>query len=213
MPRYSFACRSQDHNPAESGPAEFERFIQHSEGKRIDQCRCNCGAVAKRDLAKDLRTVGVVGMTPISHSTTVNGSLAHEVEFMAGRFKVLPNGAVDKNHRPFRDTGELAKFMNGANDMGSPALDDNGNPRRRRDGSVIRQGAKLFKYGPNATPSRDGIRRRGFTPPRSVVLDHGWGDENEIRSKAASGGTMRPEDFKRAEIPVAKYKNPERRVK
>lgn len=213
MPRYSFECKSPDHDAMRHGPAAFEGFIQHSANKRVDQTRCGCGAIAKRDLAKDLPTIGVVGMTPISHSTTIKGSLAHETEFLAGQFKVLPDGSVDRNHRAFRDSGELQKYMNGQNDLGTPSVDDNGRVRRRRDGSVIREGAKLFKYGPNATPSRDGIRKRAFVPPRNIVIDSGWGDENAIRSKASGGGTMHREDFSRVEIPTQKYVSPERRSK
>lgn len=213
MPRYSFACKSPDHNAVRHGPMAFERMIQHNEGKRIDQCQCECGGIAKRDFAQDVKTVAPVGMTPISHTSRGKGTLAHETEYAFGRFKRNPDGSVDKNHRPFRDTGELQRFMDGENDLGKPIIDDNGRPVRRKDGSIVRQGAKLFKYGPNATPSRDGVRKRPFQAPRNIVIDSGWGDEQSTRSKTQGGGTMRPEEFKRVEIPVSPYKSPERRKK
>ena len=94
---------------------------------------------------------------------------------MAGRFKHNPDGSVDKNHRPFRDTGEMNKFMAGNNDWGDPVVKDNGQPLRRKDGSIVRKGAKLFKYGANATPSRDGIRKQR-TP---TLPNSGWVGEGD----------------------------------
>jgi hypothetical protein len=154
---YCFHCISPDH------PAEQSRNFDvtfHSVGdKVINQYKCpTCGATAKRDFSQEIPTQSVIGATPISHSTSTKGSLAKELEFVAGRFRRNPDGTIDKNHRPFRDTGEMNKFMNGQNDLGSPSLDDNGRVRRRKDGSIIRNGAKLFKYGPNSAPSRTDVR-------------------------------------------------------
>lgn len=134
-------------------------MVHHVPTKRIDNHPCVvCGRNAKRDLTGDLASVNLVGSTPISNSTTLPGSYAHTTQFAFGKNKVNPDGSVDGNHRPFRDSGELNKFLNGANELGKPALDDKGQPRRRPDGSVIRTGAKLFQYGPNATPSSSGTK-------------------------------------------------------
>lgn len=207
MPRYTFECGGKSHDETRRGPRKFERAINHSEGKRIDQYRCDCGATAKRDLTGDLATVSPIGMTPISHSSSAKGTLGRETEFSFGRFKINPDGIAEKNHRPFRDTGEMNRYMNGANDLGAPKIGDDGKPLRRRDGSFVRGGAELFKYGPNATPSRDGVRRRRFVPPRSVVVDSGWvGDVPEARG----GGTMRREEFAKHEIPAHPYVSPKR---
>lgn len=181
MATYSFKCVSKRH--PDDMDREFVSVINHREGKRIDQYPCQCGAMAKRDLEKDLASVNMTGLTPISHSTSGKGSVAQTVEFLAGRFRKNPDGTVDKNHRPFRDTGELNKFMNGQNDLGDPVVKDNGEPLRRKDGSVVRKGAKLFKYGANATPSRDGVRKQR---PR-LSPGSGWVSEGQARDGA--GGT------------------------
>lgn len=179
MPTYSFVCKSPDH--PEGMEHNFIRVINHREGKRIDQCQCDCGATAKRDLVADLASVNMVGATPISHSSTVGGAVAKEIEFVAGQFKKNPDGSVDRNHRPFRDTGELNQFMNGRNDLGKPKIGDDGKPIRRRDGSIVRDGAKLFKYGKNSTPSRDGIRR-GPRMPSAWTDEKGVKDGNGVSS-------------------------------
>lgn len=158
MPRYSFRCESKRH--PDSMPREFEQtFTFKNAAKVVDQCKCGCGAIAKRDLAKDLPSVATSGMTPIQVSDS-KFSVANEIKFAAGQFKQNPDGTTDKNHAPFRDTGELQRWMNGANDMGDPVLKDDGKPLRRKDGTIVRQGAKLFKYGKSAQPSRQDVPKR-----------------------------------------------------
>ena len=155
-------------------------MVHHVPEKSIDFHPCmTCGNRAKRDLATEFKSQGSIGMKAISHSSTAGGSAAKEVEFLAGKFKKNPDGTVDKNHRPFRDTGELDRFMNGQNDLGEPMLNEKGTPVRRKDGSIVRKGAKLFKYGKNATPSRRSVRPRTTAPSA-------WTDE--AGAKDGSGG-------------------------
>lgn len=169
--------------------------------KIINQCSCSCGATAKRDFAAEIPTQRVIGLTPVSHATTGEGSVSKDVEFLAGRFKRNPDGSIDKNHRPFRDTGEVDKFMNGANDLGDPVINQaTGKPLRRADGSVVRQGAKLFKYGANSTPSRHTVRR-----DRPAVPD-GWTDTSDSYLSRANGVTQ----YKPV-ANAAKWHSPERR--
>lgn len=174
MPRYTFICLSTKHPPGAA--RQFEQWINHKEGKRIDQSTCMvCGTTARRDLTADLQTVNVNGLTPIAVSDS-KFSLNKELGFSFGKFKKNKDGSFDKNHAVFRDTGELNKFMNGANDLGPPKLDQStGEILRRHDGSVVRDGAKLFKYGPNATPSRDGVRSQ-----RPAVPD-AWTTEERVK--------------------------------
>lgn len=213
MPRYSFNCRSADHLEKRHGAREFERVIQHGEGKRIDQCSCECGATAKRDFAKDIQTVAPIGLTPIAHSSRGKGTLAHETEFAFGRFKENQDGSSDKNHRPFRDSGELERYMNGANNLGPPVCDDNGNPIRRADGTMVRSGAKLFKYGPNATPSQDGVRKRPFRPDPRIVVDAGWGGERETLSAIGPRQGMSRDALRQVDIPTAIHRERVRKAK
>ena len=180
-PSYSFICGAKSH-PADED-RKFVEVIEHKSNKRIDQSRCSCGGVAKRDLVGDLASVNMTGATPISHATTGPGSVAKSVEFMAGQFKTNPDGSVDKNHRPFRDTGELNRYMNGENELGKPKTDDSGNPIRRSDGSIVRDGAKLFKYGVNDTPSRSAARSSRPSYPDA------WVGEND--GAGAGGGAFK----------------------
>jgi len=51
--------------------------------------------------------------------------------------------------------------MKGQNELGDPVTNDKGEPVKRPDGTLIRRGAKLFKYSAGATPSRtDNPQRR-----------------------------------------------------
>lgn len=213
MPQYTFVCDDKGHDKAKHGDASFVRFIQHREGKRIDQFQCSCGATAKRDLVSDLASVNVNGLAPVSHSTTLPGSLAHTTEFAFGRFKEDERGATNKNERPFKDSGELARYMNGDNDLGPPQLDDKGNPRRRSDGSIIRRGAKLFQYGKNDTPARSGVGPRSFVPDPRIVIEHGWDDEDRVLSQGTGGRGMAAADFAKEKIPVSSYRSPSRKAK
>ncbi len=171
---YVFKCP----NPAHKKKNSFEVAIHHMPKKVVMQHPCSlpdCDWTAKRDFSQEIPTQAVIGATPISHSTSVKGSLAKEMEFVAGRFKRNPDGTVDKNHRPFRDTGEMNKFMNGQNQLGQPSIDQRtGKPRRRRDGSIIREGAKLFKYGNNAAPSRSDVRKGRREYPNA------WTTESQV---------------------------------
>jgi hypothetical protein len=153
---YVFECKGREHE----GERVFEKVV-HFVGKNvINQVDCKCGAVAQRRFDKEIPTQALVGCKPISHASSVKGTVAKEVEYAFGQFKKNPDGTFDKNHRPFADTGELNKFLNGANEYGKPKINQStGQPLRRKDGSVVREGTKLFKYGPNDTPSRDTVRR------------------------------------------------------
>jgi len=157
---YCFQCVASKH--PEGQDRSFVQMVTHVSEKRIDQYPCPvCGGLGKRDLAKEIPTIRSVGMTPISNGT----ALGKELEFSFGRFKKNPDGTVNTNHAAFRDTGELSKYMNGNNDLGEPELNQRtGEPLRRKDGSVVRKGAKLFKYGKNATPRRSSVRRRNEVP-------------------------------------------------
>lgn len=196
MPTYCFRCESPDHPEGES--RDFIRVIQHMPKKVVNQSKCDCGAVARRDLASEIQSQSVIGATPISHSTTGRGSAAREIEFAVGKFKTNPDGSVDMNHRPFRDTGEMSKFMNGQNELGEPVVKDDGNVLRRKDGSVVRKGAKLFRYGPNAAPRHSGLRRRESPVPSA------WVDQADSRLQSARGG-----------IPLAApvHRSPERKAR
>ena len=181
MPTYSFDCASPAHPVGRD--RHFVVTINHSEGKRIDQYPCVvCGKTAKRDLVGDLASVNMVGATPISNSTTGKGSYAHTTEFAFGRHRKNPDGSVSKGERPFRDSGELDKYMNGQNDLGPPVLDDRGQPMRRKDGSVVRKGAKLFKYGANATPSHPRNPKREMNFPDTSI---GAGEANEAVGRSS----------------------------
>lgn len=180
MPRYTFLCGSQRHEEQPHGPRRFEIELHTvSEAKRVDQHRCACNAVAPRDWGTDLPTVGAVGVTPIRPDGG-KGSVGKEIEFAFGKYKVNPDGSVDGKHAPFTDTRELKRYMDGANDLGEAAVDDKGRVMRRRDGSVIRKGAKLFKYGKNAGPSRSDAGRR-------VKVPSAWTDESTVMKSGATG--------------------------
>lgn len=184
MPTYCFHCASPDH--PEGMDRDFVEMIHHIPKKgQISQYKCQCGAVAKRDLSKEIPTQSVVGLTPISVSDSKH-SLGKELSFAFGRFKKNPDGTEDRNHAAFRDTAELDAYMNGKNDLGPPVLKDNGEPLRRPDGSIVRRGAKLFKYGPNATPSRSGVRKQRPNVPSA------WTDEATIDRSGAKPSAWRP---------------------
>lgn len=168
---YVFDCPGREHE----GPRQFERFFHGiPNGPVIDKTECKCGAVAKRRFDVEMKTQAIVGLTPISHSTSTKGSVSKELEFAFGEHKKNPDGTVDTNHRPFRDTGELDRFMNGANDLGKPKISQTtGKPLMRADGSYVREGAKLIKYDKGAAPSRTDARR--FKPKYKGVE---WGGKD-----------------------------------
>lgn len=196
MPSYTFRCEAKRHDPIRHGDRDFELFLHIRGDKNVDQHECQCGGLAKRNLAVDLRSINTLGMTPI-HPTDSKNHIGKELEFAFGKFKRNPDGTEDHNHAPFRDTGELSKYMNGQNDLGEPVLDDNGKPRRRADGSMIRQGAKLIKYGANRTPSKTGLERKRHNVPSAWVDEKAASQANGL-NRAAVG---RPSE----------YRSPERR--
>lgn len=170
MPTYCFQCIGSDH-PADK-PRGFTAFVFHVPKKIINRHPCpDCDGMGRRDMGAELPTQNVTGLTPVSLSTTVKGSFHHETEYAFGRFKRNPDGTEDRNHAAFRDSGEMNAYMNGRNDLGEPALNDKGEPRRRKDGSIVRKGAKLFKYGANATPSRSGMDKRRVDVPSAWVTE------------------------------------------
>lgn len=154
MPAYVFRCPTckEDGNPL-----TFTVFRSSVPVKVVKDAECSqCGGRAARAFDLEIPTQSVVGLTPISKSTTVPGSLYNDVKFAFGA-----NHKDDPNQAPFRDSGELNAFLNGNNDFGRPKIDQRtGKPLKRPDGSTIREGAKLIKYDRNATPSRDDVRRK-----------------------------------------------------
>lgn len=151
---YSFNCVSRDHkNPKTKA---FETVVHGVPPEKIiTNYPCpECGGIAKRAFDREIPTQSVVGITPVSHSTTGKGSLFNESHKAFGRFQRNPDGSEDKNLPRFRDSGEMNKYLNGQNELGDPVTNDKGEPVKRPDGTVIRRGAKLFKYSAGATPSR-----------------------------------------------------------
>lgn len=170
MPCYIFECPGRDHE----GPRRFEKFLHTVPDLVIDKTECECGAVAKRRWDEEMKTQAVVGLKPISHATTGKGSVMKEVEFAFGKVQKNPDGSVDPNHAPFRDTGELDRFLNGANDLGKPKISQTtGKPLMRADGSYVREGAKLIKYDKNSAPSKTDVRR---SRPRFKGVE--WGGKD-----------------------------------
>jgi len=156
MPCYVFSCEGREHQ----GDRIFEKFMPTYPDIVIDKTECECGAVAKRRFDKEIPTQAVIGLTQISHATTTKGSVAADLSFAFGDMKVNPDGTKDPNHRPFTNTGELDKFLNGANNLGVPKISQtNGKPLMKKDGTYIREGAKIVKLGPGAAPSKTDVRR------------------------------------------------------
>lgn len=184
---YEFTCPGREHK----GNRDFTKIIHGVPPQQVvNQIDCpDCGGVAKRRFDKEIPTQSVVGLTPISHSTTGPGSFQRTLEKAFGGFKKNADGSVDKNHAAFRDSGEMSKFMNGQNDLGKPKIDQRtGQPLRRKDGSVIREGAKFFQYGKNDAPSRTDVRKR-TRPDKSVewVDERGAKDFPDTNSKSLTG--------------------------
>lgn len=154
MPQYMFRCPTCKEGDE---PLTFAVFLSSVPAKVKKDAECaNCGGRAPRAFDLEIPTQAVVGLTPISKSTTVPGSIYNTVKYAFGE-----GSAKDPNQAPFRDTGELNAFLNGANDLGKPKIDQRtGKPLRRPDGSVVREGVKLVQYDRNATPSRDDVRKR-----------------------------------------------------
>lgn len=205
---YCFTCVTPEH--PEDKPRAFEAIVHHVPKKVITQFPCpECGGLGKRDLSKEIPTQALVGVQSISTSTTTPGSIYDETKFAFGRRKVNPDGTVEKNHTPFRDTGELNKYMNGQNQAGEPVLDDRGNPLRRQDGSIVRRGAKFVKLNPNATPSRTDVRRSRIPVPDA------WCDEGATKdvgvSESSLGFREDGRQIRTSELP--KYKSPQRGLK
>lgn len=143
----------------------------------IDKIECECGAVAKRRFDKEIPTQAVVGLTQISHSTTTPGSVADDLKFAFGEVKVNADGSVEKNHRPFTNTGDLDKFLNGKNNLGVPKISQtNGQPLMNKDGSYVREGAKLIRYDKNNAPSKSEVRKH---KPRYKNVD--WVSSREAK--------------------------------
>lgn len=154
MPAYCFRCP----NCKEDGQAlTFTIFRSTVPVKIIKDTECTtCGGRAERAFDLEIPTQSIVGLTPISKSTTVPGSMYHAVKYAFGE-----HDSKDPNQAPFRDSGELNAFLNGKNDFGKPKIDQRtGQPLRRPDGSIIREGAKIIKHDKGATPSRDDVRKK-----------------------------------------------------
>lgn len=195
---YTFLCQSKKHE--DKTTRQFVYMVHRPPGKSVDQINCpDCGGLAKRDLVADLSTVNTVGSTPISHASSGPGTVAKTTEFAFGRFKKNPDGSVDQNHRPFKDTGELERYANGHNQLGPPKLDDSGNPIRRPDGSMVRTGAKLIQFDPHRRPP---VNKR----PRMDVPS-AWVD-SETATRTGAGA--KPISFRDAGVPATRYKSPER---
>lgn len=167
MPQYMFRC-PRCKNP-DGTPLTFTLFKSNVPKNIVKQSACDCGEMAERAFDLEIPTQAVVGLTPISKSTTTPGSFYNTVRHAFGdHHKDNPNDA------PFRDSGELASFMNGNNDLGAPKIDQRtGQVMKRPDGSIVRGGAKLIQHDRNATPSRDDVRKR--TASRSAKWRGGEG--------------------------------------
>jgi hypothetical protein len=154
MPQYMFRCPTCKEGDQ---PLTFAVFLSSVPAKVKKDSECaECGGRAPRAFDLEIPTQSVVGLTPISKATTGPGSMYDTVKYAFGA-----NDSKDPNQAPFRDSGELNAFLNGANDLGKPKIDQRtGLPLKRPDGSVIREGAKLIKYDRNATPSRDDVRKK-----------------------------------------------------
>lgn len=154
MAQYMFRCGTCKEN---GEPLTFALFVTSIPKKvKLDSECAECGGRAARAFDLEIPTQSIVGLTPISKSTTGPGSLYNDVKFAFGE-----HSKEDPNQAPFRDSGQLDAFLNGANDFGAPKIDQRtGKPLKRPDGSTIRNGAKLIKYDRNATPSRDGVRKQ-----------------------------------------------------
>lgn len=180
MPQYMFRCPTC--KEADGSDLTFALFLSTVPKKVKQDAECSeCGGRAARAFDLEIPTQAVVGMTPISKSTTVPGSMYNTVKYAFGE-----HDPKDPNQAPFRDSGELQKFLDGNNDLGKPSIDQRtGQVRRRPDGSIIRQGAKLIQYDRNATPSRDDVRRK--SAPKQVrfrgghvAFEHGKGGDIRI---------------------------------
>lgn len=192
MPSFTFNCVSKRHEDEET--RQFVQVIHLVKEKRVDQIQCpECGGLAKRDLVADLKTINTVGSTPISHASSVPGTLSHAAKFAFGQFKQNPDGSVDRNHTRFSTSGELERYVNGANDLGPPKIGPNGQPMRRPDGSMIRTGAKLVKY--------DRHRRPPTNKKPRVNVPPAWVGGNDVDE----AGSMRP-----IRISAPHYTSPER---
>ena len=177
MPQYIFRCPTC--KDEEGKPLAITVFLSTVPKKVKQDTECSeCGGRAARAFDLEIPTQAVVGLTPISLSTTTPGSIYNTVKHAFGE-----RSEADPSQAPFRDTGELKKFMEGANDFGKPSIDQRtGKVRRRPDGSVIRQGAKLIQYDRNATPSRDDVRKA------PVAKNARWrGGEGKFESGAGDG--------------------------
>jgi len=183
MPQYSFRCPTCK-DPETGKALEFSIFLSTVPKKVKKDAECDgCGGRAARAFDLEIPSQSVVGLTPISKSTTVPGSMYHTVKYAFGA-----HDSKDPNQAPFRDSGELNAFLNGANDLGKPKIDQRtGKPLRRADGSIVREGAKLIKYDRNATPSRDDVRKR---PAAKVGRWRG----GEGRFEHGAGGDIRITD-------------------
>ncbi len=178
MPTYCFRCPKCKEN---GKPLEFTVYLSSVPKKVKKDSECaECGGRAPRAMDLEIPTQAVVGLTPISKSTTTPGSLYNDVKFAFGA-----HSKDDPNQAPFRDSGELNSFLNGNNDLGAPKIDQRtGKPLKRPDGSVIRNGAKVIKYDKNATPSRDDVRRKPAT--KSVRFRGG-----QVGFENGAGGDIR----------------------
>ena len=179
MPAYCFRCPSC--KDGEGKDLTFTVFLSSvpKAVKKDSECT-ECGGRAARAFDLEIPTQAVIGVTPISLSTTTPGSVYHTVKHAFGE-----RSEADPSQAPFRDTGELKKFLEGANDFGKPSIDQRtGQPRRRPDGSIIRTGAKIIQHDKNATPSRDDVRKR---PVSKIARWRG----GEGKFETGAGGDIR----------------------
>ena len=179
MPSYCFRCPTCKEDGKD---LTFTLYLSSVPKKVKQDAECsNCGGRAARAFDLEIPTQAVVGLTPISKSTTVPGSMYNTVKYAFGE-----SSSEDPSKAPFRDSGELKKFLEGDNSLGAPQIDQRtGQVRRRPDGSIIRQGAKIIQYDKNATPSRDDVRRK--PAPKQirfrgghVAFEHGKGGDIRV---------------------------------
>lgn len=164
MPQYCFRCASKRH--PEGKERSFSAFVyiepgDLKKGLVPDHHPCPvCGMMAPRAMEDEIPTQSLVGLKPLSESTTGKGSLYHAAKFAFGGGHV-----IGRDGKPvLKTSGEFQKFLDGANELGPPKVDDEGRPLRRPDGSVIREGEKFVKIDRQATPPSSPSR-----PSRAVV--------------------------------------------
>ena len=199
MPQYCFVCRSTNHKGEDS--RHFVAFVhldpqQLKHGKNVEQYLCpTCGDYADRDLAGEIPSQQLVGLTPISEATSGKGSLYRETAFAFGNAQ---------GKAAFRDSGEMNKFLNGHNNLGPPEVSDNGEPLRDKQGNFIRKGEKFVKYDRQATPRRT-------APKPNPNVERAFVDYSELQKAGVVTSSRPATAVPGVRYTVPRHRSPERR--